>query len=155
MIIPPQVKCGEAARLRGRCEPALEQRLRVDRPTALLPGALPHLEVEVRALGLTGGADVAYPLTGDELLPDPDARAAGGHVHERVVVVGMEHDVVAGAARLVVDERDRPAVRRHDRNALRGEEVEALMGVARARRAELAAGTGPLEGPRDGEAMDR
>src|SRR4051812_1616724 len=101
--------------------------------------ALPDLEVEVRARGFAGRANLAEPLAGEHVLAWLHHDRALLEVHERVVAllaVAVEHHVVTGAAGLIIDVLDPAASRSHHVGAFRRRDVLALVRMAFARRAE-------------------
>src|SRR4051812_31021438 len=92
--------------------PGEQVRQRIDRMRRLggVPAVEPDLEVQVRSVGVTGGADRAELLPGRHGLALVDQHRTGLHVHEDVgaAVVTGEDDVVAGAVGLVGAPVDRP-----------------------------------------------
>src|SRR4029078_8490705 len=98
--------------------PELQEPQRVDRVAAVVPGAVPDLEVEMGSLGVAGRPDRAELLAGRHVVAGLHHDAALEHVHEDVGVwlaVRGEDYVVARGRRLVGDPRYRPRVRRQDR----------------------------------------
>jgi hypothetical protein len=87
--------------------------------------------VEVTPGGIPGLADAVDPLAGVDARALTRAPPLQVHVHV-VVAVGarVDHEVVAGAARLVAPVLDPAATRGDDRLAALREDVLALMGVS-------------------------
>src|SRR5439155_5426192 len=116
-----------------------------DRPQvmpALVPARRrPFLDVQVAAGGVAGLAHeadslaCAHPLSLAEMGPSPQVR-----IHPVVLgTLAVDHQVVAGAARLVGPPLHPPAAYRHQRCAATRQDVLSLVDMARARGADAVA----------------